>query len=462
MHVHDAVSLLLLALGAFAIPLGAGRIGIPGAVGEIIYGIIIGPHLLGLVYKDKLTTFLGELGFALLMFIVGLEIDFAHIERQKRRSLVVGAVIGGLTWSAIGPKDATLDTPFAVDPESGGDLRTQNDRLEAELSSLKVKLNRKKLAKAEVKPTPDEKKAVAKKSTSAIGVTFADERFQETLASIDWDAVGVSMKDMIPLLAKLAEAVANGETPDLAVAGEIQKLNGELLIAAQKIMDGNIPGTGVNGSWTHPVVVANQFGAALKAAGFELSKEQEDSLDRAMKFYSAKDQSLRLAEGDKEFKLEVLAEEATFKAAFYKEARGMLTEEQQKALFSEHTSGRGGFDPFDSSLMLMKYARPLRVKNAADLASKLSRKFSSLKIDAGSKDRLDAILARWSNELSADFWSNKADALDKKGAMSSARVRNALQRHTALMREIFANVNLTAADRAEMQRSLRFLVPLPR
>ena len=376
--------------------------------------------------------------------------------------LVAGAVIGGLTLSAIGQKDATLDTPGAADPESGGDFQTQNDQLKAELTSLKVEVNRKKLAEAEEEPNPKENKAVAKKATAAIGVTFADEKFQETLAAIDWDAVGVSMKDMIPLLAKLAEAVANGETPDLAVAGEIQKLNGELLIAAQKIMEGNIPGTGVNGSWTHPVVVANLFGAALKAAGFELSNEQKDRLDRAMKFYSAKDQSLRLAEGDKEFKLEVLAEESEFKAAFYKEARGMLTEEQQKALFSERTSGRGGFDIFDSSLMLMKYARPVRVKNAPDLASKLSRKFSSIKLDAGGKKQLDAILTRWSNELPADFWSNKADALDKKGAMSSARVRNALKRQTALMREIFANVNLTAADRAEMQKSLRFLVPLPR
>ena len=256
--------------------------------------------------------------------------------------------------------------------------------------------------------------------------------------------------------------MAKGETPDLAVAGEVQKLNGELLKAAQKIMEGKIPGTGVNGAFTHPVVVANQFGAALKAAGLELSDAQKDSLDRAMKFYAAKDESLRLAEGDKDFKLEVLAEEAEFKAAFYAETRGMLTEEQKNALFSEHTSGQGGFDIFDSSLMLMSYARPVKVTDAADFAAKLSGRFSKAPLDAAGRKKLDAIITRWTNELPADFWSAKAGPLDNKGAMSSSRIRNALARQTALFREIFANVKLSPAARAELEKSLRILVPLPR
>jgi Kef-type K+ transport system membrane component KefB len=92
MHVHDALSLLLYALGAFVIPLGAGRIGIPAAVGEILYGILVGPHVLGLLHKGPLTTFMAELGFALLMFLVGLEIDFSRIERAGARNLAIGSL----------------------------------------------------------------------------------------------------------------------------------------------------------------------------------------------------------------------------------------------------------------------------------------------------------------------------------------------------------------------------------
>jgi hypothetical protein len=380
--------------------------------------------------------------------------------------LVVGAGIGAVIWSAIGPRDTTIDHAntenAAASALPGDDLQSENDRLQAELAGLKVELSRRKLAAAETEPAPEAKEASAGKPMTAIGVTFADERFQEALASIDWDLVGGSMKDMVPLLAKLAEAVANGETPDLAIAGEVQKLNGELLKAAQKIMEGNIPGTGVNGAFTHPIVVANQFGAALKAAGFELSKEQKESLDRAMKFYAAKDESLRLAAGDKAFQLEVLAEESQFKEAFYNETRALLTDEQRNALYSEHTTGRGGFDVFDSSLMLMEHAKPMQVTNAADLASKVQGGFSKAKLDAGSRKKLDAIISRWANELPADFWSKKGSALDRRGAMSSSRIRHALKRQTALYREIFANIKLSPKERAKLAKSLRIMVPLPR
>ena len=82
MHAHDAISLLIIALGAFLIPLLAGRIGIPAAVGEILFGLLFGPALVGWIEPSEFTTFLAEFGFAFLMFLVGLELDFARIERQ--------------------------------------------------------------------------------------------------------------------------------------------------------------------------------------------------------------------------------------------------------------------------------------------------------------------------------------------------------------------------------------------
>ncbi len=380
--------------------------------------------------------------------------------------LIAGTVIGAFTWSSIGPKDTMIDNSEENANPAGAassvDLQAENDRLKAEMASMRDEANRKNLAEAEKAPTPKEKEAVAKEAAALIGVTFKDEKFQDALASIDWDTVGSSMKDMIPLMARLAEAIENGEDPDLAMVGEIQQLNGELMKAAQKIMEGNIPGTGVNGSFTHPVVVANQIGAALKAAGVELSAEQKASLERAMRFYSAKDESLRLAEDSKDFKLEVLNEEAEFKAAFYDEARGMLTKEQRSALFSDRSSGRMGFDLFDSSLMLGGYALPLQVKDATELASKLSGRFAKTKIDEAGRKKLNAIITKWSNELPADFWSTKGNALDRSGAMSSSAIRAALKRQTALYREIFANVNLSAEERSELQKSLRIMVPIPR
>jgi Kef-type K+ transport system membrane component KefB len=99
-HAHDAVSLLIFALGAFIIPAISGRIGIPAAVGEILFGILVGPHLLGWFEPNDFTSFLAEFGFAFLMFLIGLELDFTRIEREGIRGVLAAAGIS-LSFFAI-------------------------------------------------------------------------------------------------------------------------------------------------------------------------------------------------------------------------------------------------------------------------------------------------------------------------------------------------------------------------
>ena len=56
MHFGDALTLLLYALGAFLIPLGTGRVGLPAAVGAILAGGGLGPHVAGVMAPAALTT----------------------------------------------------------------------------------------------------------------------------------------------------------------------------------------------------------------------------------------------------------------------------------------------------------------------------------------------------------------------------------------------------------------------
>lgn len=102
MLAPDAVSLLVIALGAFLIPLLSGRIGIPAAVGEILFGIAVGPHALGLIHHSEFTDFLAEFGFAFLMFLVGLELDFSRIERGGIRGVLFAAVVSALFFLVSG------------------------------------------------------------------------------------------------------------------------------------------------------------------------------------------------------------------------------------------------------------------------------------------------------------------------------------------------------------------------
>jgi Kef-type K+ transport system membrane component KefB len=90
-----AATLIIIAAAAFALPLVAGRIGLPAVVLEILFGIVAGP-LLGVVHSDELISALAELGFLMLLFLAGFEIDLGVFERQGRRPIMFGlAVFGG-------------------------------------------------------------------------------------------------------------------------------------------------------------------------------------------------------------------------------------------------------------------------------------------------------------------------------------------------------------------------------
>ena len=92
MGAYHATVLLVIAFGAFAIPLVSERIRIPVAVGEILFGILVGGYGVGLIQESEFTRFLGDFGFAYLMFLAGLEINFTTVERLGPRGLVIAGL----------------------------------------------------------------------------------------------------------------------------------------------------------------------------------------------------------------------------------------------------------------------------------------------------------------------------------------------------------------------------------
>ena len=55
------------------------RLGQPGIVGEIIAGILIGPHVLGWMAPNEVLTILADLGVMFLLFRVGLEVKASEL-----------------------------------------------------------------------------------------------------------------------------------------------------------------------------------------------------------------------------------------------------------------------------------------------------------------------------------------------------------------------------------------------
>ena len=91
----------------------AQRVGQSAAVGEIIVGILLGPSLFGLLAPGVFQyvfhsgapepmQMLSQIGLVLLMFQIGLEFDFSHLNEQRNRKAML--------WVAL----ASLIAPFAL------------------------------------------------------------------------------------------------------------------------------------------------------------------------------------------------------------------------------------------------------------------------------------------------------------------------------------------------------------
>ena len=79
---------IILAATAFAF-LGK-RIGMPSLVGYLLAGLLLGPFL-GLVAIDHSLELIAELGIALLLFLVGLELSFSKIKDLGKAALLLSS-----------------------------------------------------------------------------------------------------------------------------------------------------------------------------------------------------------------------------------------------------------------------------------------------------------------------------------------------------------------------------------
>jgi len=68
------------------------KIKIPGIVGLILAGTLVGPGLLGLLERDFTIELLGAVGLLYLMFMAGLSIDLNQFEKLKEKSVGFGLI----------------------------------------------------------------------------------------------------------------------------------------------------------------------------------------------------------------------------------------------------------------------------------------------------------------------------------------------------------------------------------
>ena len=74
------------------------RVPLPGLVGLLVFGMLIGPGGAQILPEEPVVDLLGSIGLLFIMFIAGLEIDLQIVRHHKRESAVFGTLCLVLTF----------------------------------------------------------------------------------------------------------------------------------------------------------------------------------------------------------------------------------------------------------------------------------------------------------------------------------------------------------------------------
>ncbi|MCD0485493.1 cation:proton antiporter [Streptacidiphilus sp. ASG 303] len=78
------------------------RLPLPGAVLEILAGIVLGPAVLDVVTADSAVEMLSVIGLGFLLFLAGLEIDIQQLRGPRARLIGVGLLVSAVLALSVG------------------------------------------------------------------------------------------------------------------------------------------------------------------------------------------------------------------------------------------------------------------------------------------------------------------------------------------------------------------------
>lgn len=377
-------------------------------------------------------------------------------------SLTIAVVAGVVTWHALTRSETAnagevMRLPAQTQmPEPT--LLAENERLRQRIADLEQQALQTQAARtaapligpAAAEPQP----VVAPVEIAVGGVAFDDPRYAEALAAVDWQLVGKTTRDLSPLLADLMKRLAAGEEMPLDVMAKIQALNANLVGQLPELMKAKLPGFGPNGTFTHPLVIANSLASTLAASGLPLNDAQRGAIDGLVKMFASENEAL--AGQSRDFDIEQLAAEAEMKDRYYHELSSRLSPEQFAAMYPEGASNFAGGSLFNSSLMTQPYAEPVPSKDGADFARIAAGKLREyVGLDDAKVAQAQAVIERYAANA-PELWQGSGS-----GPRPAGTVLMALRMQVQFLQEIKRTVGLTPEQLAKLKNMRRFLMPTP-
>ncbi|MFK7743332.1 MAG: hypothetical protein AB8H80_23655 [Planctomycetota bacterium] len=414
---------------------------------------------------------LGAFGVVVAQENTELEVKDMAIEMKQgvlmASSLTVAVVAGVITWQAMARTETASDGELVtLEAQADGsrflaaeneDLRNRIARLEDENRDLRMVADR-HAAPVLQQESAEQPDAVP---DPAVGMTFSDPRYADALAKVDWAKMGKTTHEMSPILAELVAAMTKeGAEIPMELAIKVEQLNSHLLGQVPALMEAGVPGFGVNGSYTHPLVVANTLASTLAAAGHSMTPEQQDRMSSLVSVFSKEAQAI--ADTPHDLPLDQLLAETEMKERFFGEMKGALTMAQSGAIYPEGSQAYEGGSLFNTGVVMRPTMKPVSVKNAAEFASKVSRNLGEkLGLDPATTKQVQDIISRVSS--AAELWRHSAAPAETSQAhfLRSGRSLTALRNQVVWMRQIRQLPNITPKQREKLGQMTRVLVPLP-
>lgn len=403
----------------------------------------------------------------------GTEIEVAAMEWKSFAggtalgAVTVAVVVGAIRWSG-GGDIAQANTGESLELRAQAPQLTvaKVDELTQRVESLQKELldeqaRARELEAKAARTLASETPAVVPEVAVAApalehAVTYSG--MEPVLGKIDWDVTGQCMFEMTKKLDSMYAALEKGEEMPLEVLGEVGKLNSELIKQAGQLVEAKVPGTGPNGVFTNPVVAANQLHATLTKAGMPLSNAQRDTLQRLSAEIAGADDARRAAVKDDDFDLAGVLGETELKDRFYREARQMLTPQQEQALFPARLAGSTA-NLFDTGLVWAQFAKPVTVSGREEFASELSQALTrQIGLSKDAAPQLQAAVDAWAQALPDEAFGTP-DKLSGTGLGKLGPVRDAATRQLVLLRELSRVLPLTAEQKRKLRKAGAVYVP---
>lgn len=378
-------------------------------------------------------------------------------------ALAIAAVAGVAAWSLLHDRAVVVATgePAAPPTDRTAELEAEIARLQQRLAAATAERTAAAPAAAPADATPAKPADAAATPPAAVSAAFADARYAEALAKVDWAKIGEVTKEMQPMLVELLKQAAETGKPSTELALKLQELNGKLVAQVPAMLQSGAPGFGPNGAYTHPLFVANSLAATLAAGGQTLDANQLAAIDGLVKSFAAENDAVAAA--PRGFDLERLLAEAEMKDRFFAEVTSRLTPDQQAMLYPREMAEYDGANLFGSGLMVRPYAAAIPAKDPADFARLATNRLTEdLGLDEAATARVRGILEASATRATESF-SMPVDATEKAmRMMRKGRAAAALRAQLEAMRAIERDGGLTPDQLAKLRKAQQILVPVPR